>query len=561
MTSTESLEDPVILKIKRFCAQRGNNGVRSLVQFFRKGNLDPDTKLTFAQFAAKAQACKLQLTDHEVRHLAIAFDSENDGLISLSEFLASFAIGLPPRRKFALERVWASFSHDSDGNVALDEVTNRFNASNHPLVRAGELSHEEAAENFHSHFTRDTNPSGLVTKEEFIAFYAGISQNIPDDEYFENRMYSLWDIEPVEASLTSSYGTVKAAWEAGRTSQTYSSIPKKAPGYSAQLQKCYAVYSHNSRNYDTSHLQTKKGKGLTHTLPTELFNPPTFETTYRTSYPPPTAQDLQLTKLALPYARKPEAAPAAGSEADKLLQQIRELVTRKGGKAGVRGLTRVLRIMDDNGNRMLDKYELQNGLQTYGLALSSTQMDKVMAIMDADGSGQVSVEEFLYVLRGPIPEHRLRLIQQAYMLLDGGRGEVTFAEMRQLADMKRHPEVVRREKTTAQALQEFVSGWDKADDAPVTWADFLDYYADISAGLPADDDFELLMRSVWHISGGTGKFASVSCRRVLVTHLDGTQSLHEIQNDLRIGPDDADLMLENLRLQQVKDIKKISPVQ
>lgn len=53
-----------------------------------------------------------------------------------------------------------------------------------------------------------------------------------------------------------------------------------------------------------------------------------------------------------------------------------------------------------------------------------------------------------------------------------------------------------------QALQEFVSGWDKADDAPVTWADFLDYYADISAGLPADDDFELLMRSVWHISGG-----------------------------------------------------------
>lgn len=39
---------------------------------------------------------------------------------------------------------------------------------------------------------------------------------------------------------------------------------------------------------------------------------------------------------------------------------------------------------------------------------------------------------------------------------------------------------------------------------------------------------------------------------MLVTHLDGTQSLHEIQNDLRIGPDDADLMLENLRLQQVK---------
>eukprot|EP00668_Euglena_longa_P040837 GGOE01053753.1.p1 GENE.GGOE01053753.1~~GGOE01053753.1.p1 ORF type:complete len:563 (+),score=170.46 GGOE01053753.1:102-1790(+) len=562
MTSTESLEDPVILKIKRFCAKRGNNGIRSLVQSFRKGNAEADAKLTFAQFAARAQACQLQLTDHEVRHLAIAFDSENDGLISLSEFLASFAVGLPPRRKFALERVWASFNHDGDGNAALEEVINRFNASNHPLVRTGELSHEVARENFQSHFTRETNPLGLVTKEEFIAFYAGISQSIPDDDYFENRMYSVWDIEPVDASMTTSYGTVRAAWEAGRSSPTYSATARKAPGYSAPLQKCYAVYSHNSRNYDTSHLQTKKGKGLTHTLPTELFNPPTFETTYRTSYPPPTAQDLQLTKPALPYGRKAELAPAAGSEADELIRRIRELVTKKGGKGGVRGLTRVLRIMDDNGNKMLDKYELQNGLQTYGLTLTSAEMDKVMAIMDADGSGQISVEEFLYVLRGPMPEKRLQLVQQAYMLLDAGQGEaVTFAEMRQLVDMKRHPEVVRREKTTSQALQEFVSGWDKQDDSVVTWADFLDFYADISAGIPNDDDFELLMRSIWHISGGTGKFSTVSRRRVLVTHMNGTQSLHEIVNDLRIGPEDTDLMLENLRMQQVKDIKKISPVQ
>lgn len=45
----------------------------------------------------------------------------------------------------------------------------------------------------------------------------------------------------------------------------------------------------------------------------------------------------------------------------------------------------------------------------------------------------------------------------------------------------------------------------------------------VSANIDDDDYFELMMRNSWHISGGEGWCENTTCRRVLVTHDDGTQ--------------------------------------
>lgn len=53
------------------------------------------------------------------------------------------------------------------------------------------------------------------------------------------------------------------------------------------------------------------------------------------------------------------------------------------------------------------------------------------------------------------------------------------------------------------------------------------------------------------MSGGSGWSANSTCRRILVTHADGHQSVEEIKNDLGIGRDDRDAMKENLRAQGI----------
>lgn len=63
----------------------------------------------------------------------------------------------------------------------------------------------------------------------------------------------------------------------------------------------------------------------------------------------------------------------------------------------------------------------------------------------------------------------------------------------------------------------------------MTVKEFCKYYANLSSSIDEDDYFELMIRNAWHISGGEGWCANTTCRRVLVTHKDGTQTVEEIK--------------------------------
>jgi len=553
----------VILKIKRWCAKKGNNGVRSLVHWFQSADKNRDMRLSPAEFSAQMKECGVGLTPVEIRHLTVAFDIDGDGYISLSEFLLSLSGGMMPRRRTTVERVWASFDHDRNGDCALDQVVDRYRVDQHPQVLQGTLPVEEAASVFLSYFNYDTNPEGLITQEEFFAFYAGVSANIPNDEYFEAMMYGVWGLEEIEQNLNPSFGNVTmAASSKGKTAPyTQSNVPacKRPPQTSAILQSCYANYGPSTRSYDTTSCQANAIVKTKHRLvdPDNLkLNPIVYETTSSADYKGVTDASRTVAKPALSLTGKLKAVGTL--ESNSIVDQVRDLILKKGGKQGYRGLSRVLRIMDDNGNKLLDKYELQNGIQTYGLKLTAAQMDQVMEAFDTDSSGQVSVAEFINVIRGPLADRRLKLVQQAYSQLVPPDGVLTFDEMKSLYDTKRHPDVMRKEKSVPQAFQEFVAGWELSGHSEVSWESFCDYYTDLSAGILDDDYFEQMMRNVWHVSGGLGKCAASPFRRVLVTHTNGKQTVQELVNDIRIRDEDTDLMLANLQAQGITDVKKIS---
>lgn len=54
---------------------------------------------------------------------------------------------------------------------------------------------------------------------------------------------------------------------------------------------------------------------------------------------------------------------------DQLQSTIRERLKARGA-VGIRGLARAFRVMDDNGNRMLDKYEFSKALVEMGINLN-----------------------------------------------------------------------------------------------------------------------------------------------------------------------------------------------
>ena len=240
-----------------------------------------------------------------------------------------------------------------------------------------------------------------------------------------------------------------------------------------------------------------------------------------------------------------------------VITRVRKLLLGR-GEGSYRGLVRILRRMDDNGNRKLEAHELSEGLAVYGVHLEKPQLNTLFHFFDQDGDGHVSITEFMAALRPNISPARLALVKQAFLLLDKNPdGVVTLTELKGIYKTDKHPAVIDGSKTPTEVLSEFNDAWDKDGDDVVTQDEFISYYKDLSASIDNDQYFELMIRNAWHISGGKGAAANTSNLRVLVVHTDGTQTVECILNDLGLPDKEPDTLKAALAKQGVTDILRV----
>eukprot|EP01061_Rhynchopus_euleeides_P042891 TRINITY_DN7480_c0_g1_i2.p1 TRINITY_DN7480_c0_g1~~TRINITY_DN7480_c0_g1_i2.p1 ORF type:complete len:365 (+),score=144.40 TRINITY_DN7480_c0_g1_i2:73-1167(+) len=262
----------------------------------------------------------------------------------------------------------------------------------------------------------------------------------------------------------------------------------------------------------------------------------------------------QLCKGLFGLCNVPQANPACRN----VLQDARERILQRGGQNGVRTLSRMLRRMDDNGNRKLDKIELREGLRYYGLDLTDEESDVLFHYFDTDKSGLVSVTEFLVGVRGKMSAPRLEVVRMAYTRLDKDNDrKVTLADLLQIYSVDGHPDILSGSKTPEEVIQVFAQDWDRDGNSIITESEFIEYYKDISAGIDDDAYFELMLRNAWRMGGGKDWAANTANRRVLVVHLDGTQTVETLIDDFGIG-DDKERIKSQLRKQGVDDILRVS---
>ena len=253
--------------------------------------------------------------------------------------------------------------------------------------------------------------------------------------------------------------------------------------------------------------------------------------------------------------------PSAGAELSlkPLIKKVKTSILKIAGSDGLQSLKRMLKKMDDSGDGRLSQRELVYGLRDFGLVLSAGEADQVFSYFDTDRSGYLSVNELMVGLRGDLSPFRQELVDMAFGRLDKtGDGIITVDDLEGSYDVSSIPEVAAGKMTPRQALSRFMEQWDGRDhDGVVTREEFYDYYRNVGGNIDSDKYFELMIRNAWHISGGTGQAANTSCRRVLVIHRNGQQTIEEIQDDLGVASTDIASMTKQLEARgiQVAELK------
>merc|ERR1712166_468815 len=218
-------------------------------------------------------------------------------------------------------------------------------------------------------------------------------------------------------------------------------------------------------------------------------------------------------------ANRPESARrnAWKNDVQNLVGDVKKQLFRLGGSS-----TQVMlnfKKYDLSKSGSLDKTEFERALGASGLFLTAPNLCAVVRAYKGN-DGEIRYDEFLRQLKLGMNDRRTKLVRRVYQKLDGMlpvvreqnecgiiqeyKEDMTMEFIIEKFGGENHPKVRGGEITANEATRQMKDGMengpmDADGDGCVDEDEFIEFYNDISAGIPSDDYFVYVMECVWGI--------------------------------------------------------------
>lgn len=198
------------LKAKIF--DRSSLGLRSLTRIFKAMDVNGNKNLDCDDFRWGLMDYGIQVSKDEAAELLSAFDADGSGCVNYEKFLSTIRVSpsffnqflklffyfnqgtLAETRAAVVKRAYDKIAADNEGCVRLDNIAQAYDASSDRAVQEGRKSDQDCFMEYMGAWDTQVK-DGIVSLDEFLAFYGDICGSCASDEEFEAMMKAAFRLE------------------------------------------------------------------------------------------------------------------------------------------------------------------------------------------------------------------------------------------------------------------------------------------------------------------------------------------------------------------------------
>ena len=485
---------------------------------------------------------QLDINQDDLINFYSILDYTQSNKVSTDEILRLIKGEIPEPRKILIVSKFALMDKEKSGIIPIDLVKDLYNAKFHPDAFLGKKSMDDVYKEFLYTFDIFCELAGLKDKisyKDFIEYYTPISASILNDNYFDDIIYGVWNIEdqnkventnnnnninPNEnnaINIKNSYKDEnvqiekKNNFQINNLSKSQNIIEETKP----------RIFSSNKREEEIPRQRmtpyynpraSPEGKGLKmfrqlrfNPITNEyILSPETQEKKINNNQNYHNFNENSYNQENLNNIVQTNITHDISSKGVQKINLLRELLAKRGQKS-IFIIQRMFSIYDRGQRGEIPFDKLCDIFEIYNINITREDIFDFFNILDKEHKGIIKYNDLIQILINNVQQNREILIQKLFESLHKGKGFVLINDLKQNFNPMNHPDVINQIRNKDEIFLDFIDSLEifreynsnlnneNVKNGYLSFEDFLNFFKEISMSISDDKYFEFFINNCW----------------------------------------------------------------